>query len=169
MREREDQPHLFATVPCAVGDLLVVGSDRGVHEILFPDRDGEHRPPPGAQHAPEQLGAVLEQLRGYLAGQREVFDLPLAPRGTAFQRAVWAELTRIPYGRTVSYVHVASRLGRPNAARAVGGAVGRNPLTIVVPCHRVVGADGTLTGYGGGLHRKRFLLALEGVEVGDGR
>lgn len=167
MREEAGQPRWYATVPCAVGDLLVVGSSRGVHEILFPDAGGVHPVPDDAQHAPEHLADALVQLREYLAGERRHFELPLAPHGTAFQRAVWSELTRIPYGRTVSYVHVASRLGRPNAARAVGGAVGRNPLTIVVPCHRVVGADGTLTGYGGGLHRKRFLLGLEGVEVPD--
>jgi methylated-DNA-[protein]-cysteine S-methyltransferase len=107
---------------------------------------------------------VAAQLDEYFAGRRRSFDLPLAPRGgTAFQRAVWGELGHIPYGSTISYGELARRLGRPGASRAVGGANHANPLPIVVPCHRVVGADGSLTGYGGGIERKRALLAVEGV------
>jgi methylated-DNA-[protein]-cysteine S-methyltransferase len=113
---------------------------------------------------PARCGAVAAQLGEYFARRREAFDLPLAPRGgTPFQRAVWAELGRIPYGTTISYGELARRLGRPGAARAVGAANHANPLPIVVPCHRVVGGDGSLTGYGGGLDRKRSLLSLEGV------
>ena len=112
---------------------------------------------------PSRCRAAAEQLAVYFAGRRRDFDLPLAPRGSAFQRAVWDELRRVPYGRTVSYGELAARLGRPAASRAVGGANNKHPLPIVVPCHRVIGADGSLTGYGGGLDRKRALLALEGV------
>lgn len=117
------------------------------------------------RRSPERCRGVGEQLAEYFAGRRRDFDLPLAPRGTDFQRAVWSELTRVPYGRTVSYGELASRVGRAGASRAVGGANNRNPLPIVVPCHRVIGADGSLTGYGGGLDRKRALLALEGVPL----
>ena len=101
------------------------------------------------------------QLHAYFAGELERFELPLAPRGTDFQRSVWDALGEIPYGHTTTYSDLAARLGRPSACRAVGAANGRNPLPVIVPCHRVVGAAGALTGYGGGLERKRVLLALE--------
>src|SRR5690606_15317652 len=99
----------------------------------------------------------------YLAGSRRHFDLPLAPRGTDFQRSVWLALADIPFGSTLSYAALATRVGRPSATRAVGAANGRNPLPIVPPCHRVLGADGSLTGFGGGLPTRRFLLGLEGA------
>jgi methylated-DNA-[protein]-cysteine S-methyltransferase len=105
------------------------------------------------------------QLHAYFAGELELFDLPLAPVGTAFQRSVWDALAEIPYGSTTTYSELAARIGRPSACRAVGAANGRNPLPVIVPCHRVIGATGTLTGYGGGLGRKRKLLALEGAEA----
>jgi methylated-DNA-[protein]-cysteine S-methyltransferase len=108
------------------------------------------------------LADACTQLEEYLAGERRAFDLPLRPAGTAFQREVWAALLEIPYGETIGYGALAERLGRPSAARAVGLANGRNPLAVVVPCHRVIGASGALTGYGGGLERKRYLLELEG-------
>jgi methylated-DNA-[protein]-cysteine S-methyltransferase len=107
------------------------------------------------------LSAARTQLDQYFAGQRRDFDLPLCPAGTAFQRAVWGELMRIPFAATTSYGDVASRVGRPRAVRAVGAANGRNPIALIVPCHRVIGSDGTLTGYGGGLPIKRWLLAHE--------
>ena len=107
------------------------------------------------------LAAAAAQLAEYFAGQRTEFGLPLAMNGTGFQRRVWAALQEIPYGETVSYGGLARGLGKPSASRAVGLANGRNPIPIIVPCHRVVGSDGSLTGYGGGLDRKRFLLALE--------
>jgi methylated-DNA-[protein]-cysteine S-methyltransferase len=122
------------------------------HRPGLPEPDGE----PCAV-----LDAAAEQLLDYLAGRRRAFSLPLRAEGSAFQREVWAALAEIPYGATVSYGALARRVGKPSAARAVGLANGRNPLSIVVPCHRVVGAGGALTGYGGGLERKRFLLALE--------
>ncbi len=104
---------------------------------------------------------AAEQVRRYLGGERRAFDLPLAPRGTDFQHAVWQALRRVPYGATTTYGEIAAALGRPAAARAVGAAVGRNPIWLAIPCHRCVGRDGSLTGYAGGLERKAFLLALE--------
>jgi len=111
------------------------------------------------------LEAAAEQLAAYFTGARQTFELALAPAGTPFQQEVWEVLRGIPWGETVSYSELAARLGRPEAVRAVGAANGRNPLAIVVPCHRVIGADGTLVGYAGGLERKRALLRLEGLEV----
>lgn len=105
--------------------------------------------------------AVICQLQQYFDGERRSFDLPLAAQGTAFQHSVWRELQRIPYGQTISYGELARRIGKPRACRAVGLANGANPLPIIVPCHRVIGADGSLTGFGGGLPIKRQLLALE--------
>ncbi|MFC0677324.1 methylated-DNA--[protein]-cysteine S-methyltransferase [Lysobacter korlensis] len=111
----------------------------------------------------EVLHTACTQLREYFAGTRRVFELPLTPKGTAFQRMVWQALAEIPFGQTASYAQLAMRLGRPTASRAVGAANGRNPLPIVVPCHRVIGADGSLTGFAGGLDTKRFLLTHEGA------
>jgi methylated-DNA-[protein]-cysteine S-methyltransferase len=109
------------------------------------------------------LSATLRQLTEYFAGTRRKFDLPLRFQGTPFQQRVWRELTEIPYGETWSYGELAKRIDKPGASRAVGLANGRNPISILVPCHRVIGADGSLTGYGGGLERKRWLLAHEGL------
>jgi methylated-DNA-[protein]-cysteine S-methyltransferase len=109
----------------------------------------------------ELLQSASTQLRQYFSGERTEFDVPLAANGTAFQERVWAELRAIPYGRTISYGELARRIGNPAAARAVGLANGRNPISIIVPCHRVIGANGSLTGYGGGLERKNTLLAHE--------
>jgi methylated-DNA-[protein]-cysteine S-methyltransferase len=118
---------------------------------------------PASQDGPDTapLAAAARQLAEYFAGQRTEFDLPLEMAGTDFQRRVWAALRQIPYGETVSYGELARGLGKASASRAVGLANGKNPFAVVVPCHRVVGSDGSLTGYGGGLDRKRFLLALE--------
>lgn len=122
------------------------------------------RPAPG--RVPPVLRRAARQLDEYFSGRRRCFDLPLRARGTAFQRAVWAALARIPWGETRTYGHVAAVIGRPTAARAVGLANGRNPLAVVVPCHRVIGGDGSLTGFGGGLDVKRWLLEHEGIKVG---
>ena len=144
-----------------VGPLTLTASDRALRGVHFAGdalaldlaRRGTTAP----------LDAAARQLDEYFAGDRRDFALELdLGAGTPFQQAVWAELLRIPYGETVSYGEVARRLGRPERVRAVGAANGRNPIAIVVPCHRVIGADGSLTGYGGGLDRKRALLALEG-------
>jgi len=123
-----------------------------------------------------RLAPIRRQLEAYFAGRLRCFDLPLAPRGTPFQLRVWAELQRIPYGRTLSYGELARRLGDPGLSRAVGAANGANPISIIIPCHRVIGADGSLVGYGGGLELKRALLELERgpvsgrlfMEQGDG-
>ena len=111
--------------------------------------------------APEAAFGARAQLESYFSGNRNQFDLPLAPAGTAFQQAVWSELTRIPFASTASYGEIASRVGRPKASRAVGAANGNNPLPIIIPCHRVVGSDGSLTGYSGGMDIKEFLLRHE--------
>lgn len=112
-----------------------------------------------------RFGAGGAQLREYFAGARRTFDLPLAPHGTAFQRRVWAALRTIPYGETRTYGELAAAIGNPSACRAVGMANHRNPIPIIIPCHRVIGANGTLTGYAGGLEIKRRLLALEGINI----
>ncbi len=111
------------------------------------------------------LRNCARQITDYLAGKRHDFELPVSPSGTAFQRRVWREIARIPYGRTISYAELAKRAGAPGSARAAGAATGRNPLSIIVPCHRVVGSRGSLTGYAGGLDRKARLLRLEGVRA----
>jgi methylated-DNA-[protein]-cysteine S-methyltransferase len=115
----------------------------------------------GSGNAAAALDAAATQLREYLAGERTEFDLPLRPHGNPFEQLVWAELARIPYAETTSYGEIARRIGHPGSARAVGRANGRNPIAIVLPCHRVIGSDGSLTGYGGGLDLKRTLLTLE--------
>ena len=125
-----------------------------------------HIVPHPPREDPTALTPALTQLGGYFSRARRAFDLPLDMHGTGFQKAVWAELARIPYGATTSYGEIAHRLGRPRGARAVGAAVGANPLPILIPCHRVIGADGSLTGYGGGLDVKVALLRLEGVLLG---
>jgi len=127
----------------------------------------KHGPEVGTDWIQEDEAAPFaeakRQIAAYFAGQLTAFDLPLAPVGTAFQKRVWDELRRVPHGQTVSYGELARRIGSPNACRAVGLANGRNPLSIIVPCHRVVGANGKLIGYAGGMARKEALLALEGV------
>ncbi|HET6546685.1 MAG TPA: methylated-DNA--[protein]-cysteine S-methyltransferase [Rhodanobacteraceae bacterium] len=144
-----------------IGPLLLVGDEQCLVEIGLP-RDGRAAPPP-ANSARDgvPLAETRRQFDEYFAGTRTDFDLPLAARGTAFQRRVWDALRTIVYGETVSYAEIARRIGKPAAVRAVGAANGANPLAIVVPCHRVIGADGSLTGYGGGLPIKRFLLDHE--------
>jgi O-6-methylguanine DNA methyltransferase len=109
------------------------------------------------------IDEALHQVAAYLAGTRQTFDLPLLLHGTAFQRQVWAQLRKVPYGHTASYRDIALAIGRPKAVRAVGAANGQNPISIIVPCHRVIGSDGSLTGYGGGLWRKEWLLRHEGT------
>ncbi len=119
----------------------------------------------GAQDASPLLDAAEAQLREYFAGARRTFDLPLAPHGTAFQQRVWTASRTIPYGETRTYGELAAAIDSPNASRAVGMANHRNPIPIIIPCHRVIGANGTLTGYAGGLEIKRRLLALEGINI----
>ncbi len=155
-----------------IGTLRIVGDDDGVERVDLPnsaasDPDPEWRA--RRRSLPGPLQRAKRQLLEYFDGARRDFDLPLAPAGTPFQHRVWDELRRIPYGETISYGELARRIGRPTASRAVGAANGRNPLAIVVPCHRVIGADGTLTGYGGGLPVKETLLAHERDGTAGGR
>jgi methylated-DNA-[protein]-cysteine S-methyltransferase len=151
----------FCYLDSPVGPLLLAGDDCGLRCIEFVESSRSRRP--GADWIDD--AAAFEQpaaeLREYFAGERREFTLRLAPQGTPFQRRVWQELGLIPYGETWSYGELASRIGQPSASRAVGLANGRNPLPIVIPCHRVIGANGSLTGYGGGLPIKQRLLALE--------
>jgi methylated-DNA-[protein]-cysteine S-methyltransferase len=144
-----------------VGDILLRADDEGRLTDLYLRHDGADR-----NLAEWPLPAVREQLDAYFAGELEAFDIPLALHGTPFQQRVWEQLTRIPFGETISYSELARRLGDPKLVRAVGLANGRNPVSIIVPCHRVIGADGSLVGYGGGLERKRWLLEHEAVASG---
>jgi methylated-DNA-[protein]-cysteine S-methyltransferase len=151
-----------------VGMLRLVADDQGLREIWFERGRHQKSPQPGWRHAAEPLAEARQQLEEYFAGTRQQFDLPLHPHGTPFQQEVWWELARIPYGTTISYGELARRIDQPLAMRAVGAANGRNPLPIVLPCHRVIGSDGSLTGFGGGLPTKRYLLSLESrVAHGD--
>ena len=160
----------YDVIDSPLGPVFIGGSGAGFHRVEFLD-DGRdeasrvallERESGGAPARCRTRGApAAEQLREYFAAERERFDVPLAARGTEFQRRVWEALHRIPYGETASYGEIAREIGRPAASRAVGAANGRNPISIVVPCHRVVGAGGALTGYGGGLDRKAWLLNLE--------
>lgn len=154
----------YQYIESPVDPLLIAADEHGLHLIEF------HAP----RHPMSRVAAWIEgsnpiieatrlQLDEYFAGSRKKFNLPLAPQGTPFQAKVWHTLATIPYGQTISYAQLAQRVGKPTAMRAVGAANGRNPLPIVLPCHRVIGADGSLTGFGGGLPTKQFLLQLEGA------
>jgi methylated-DNA-[protein]-cysteine S-methyltransferase len=151
------------TMPSPVGALKLVASERGLAAILWENDDPKRvrlgQTTPAPDH-PILLQAERE-LSEYFARQRAAFTVPLDPAGTEFQRTVWAALMTIPHGQTRSYGALAAEIGRPTAARAVGAAIGRNPLSLITPCHRAIGANGSLTGFAGGLPAKRFLLALE--------
>jgi methylated-DNA-[protein]-cysteine S-methyltransferase len=151
----------FTTQPSPIGELTLVGDGESLTGLYMTEH--RHRQPlaAGARRDPAAFADARHQLDAYFAGERTTFDLPLQMEGTEFQREVWTALLDIGYGQTESYGELAQRIGRPDAVRAVGLANGRNPISIVVPCHRVIGASGSLTGYGGGLERKRFLLELE--------
>jgi methylated-DNA-[protein]-cysteine S-methyltransferase len=144
-----------------VGFLLLAGDGEVLEHLSFLESGRAFQPGEHAVHDASAYGEVAEQLCSYFAGELRAFDVPLAPHGTEFQLAVWRELCRIPFGATASYREVAERIGRPTATRAVGAANGANPIAIIVPCHRVIGADGSLTGFGGGLAAKRLLLDHE--------
>jgi methylated-DNA-[protein]-cysteine S-methyltransferase len=149
----------YTTMPSPVGELLLTASDGDLTGLYMPVE--VHGPPPGAARDDGAFATVRRQLEEYFAGDRRGFDLPVAPPGTPFQQLVWAELQRIAYGETVTYAELAARIGRPSAIRATGAANGANPVSIIIPCHRVIGSNGSLTGYGGGLEAKRALLELE--------
>jgi methylated-DNA-[protein]-cysteine S-methyltransferase len=152
----------YTTIDSPIGELLLGGDAAGALTDLHMQAAPRPFPvPTDWQRDDGALVPAVAQLREYFAGERRAFALPLAPSGSPFERRVWQELLEIPYGETASYGEIARRIGAPSAARAVGLANGRNPIAVVVPCHRVIGANGSLTGYGGGLERKRWLLDLE--------
>jgi len=146
--------------PSPVGDILLRADDQGHLTDL-------HLRHAGATPTDGPFDAVREQLDAYFAGELDRFDVPMAVHGTDFQKRVWDQLVQIPFGETISYSELARRMGDPKLVRAVGVANGRNPISIIIPCHRVIGADGSLVGYGGGLERKKWLLEHE--EVASGR
>jgi len=150
----------FAVIPSPIGKLTLTGDETHLSSVLF-EKAGGPTPPPEWVEDAGRLERPIRQLAEYFRGERTHFELTLGPRGTAFQRRVWTALTEIPFGSTWSYAELARRIGMQRAARAVGAANGKNPLPVIVPCHRVIGADGSLTGFGGGLERKRRLLELE--------
>lgn len=151
----------YTHVDSPVGPLLLAGDDNALKVISFPSGSKCITPEPDWTARAEPFADASAQLAAYFAGELTEFDLELAPQGTPFQRSVWDELLRIPYGETRSYGELAKSIGRPKASRAVGAANGSNPLSIVVPCHRVIGSTGKLTGFGGGIETKATLLGLE--------
>jgi methylated-DNA-[protein]-cysteine S-methyltransferase len=154
---------IYTYVDTPIGAILIAGDETAIVEIHFAGA----KPKPDWTRHPAALREAATQLRAYFAGERQTFDLPLAPRGTEFQQSVWSALQKIPYGETTTYSTIAERIGRPAAVRAVGAANGANPIPIVIPCHRVIGASGSLTGFGGGIDVKRQLLAMEARFAGQ--
>ncbi|HTK89593.1 MAG TPA: methylated-DNA--[protein]-cysteine S-methyltransferase [Verrucomicrobiae bacterium] len=156
----------YTEMESSIGALVLAGEADGVRLsglrlIWLPGGSGKFRPEPDWVKDAKPFAETIRQLREYFAGKRDAFDLPLAPEGTEFQQEVWRAVAAIPYGETRSYGEIARQIGKADAVRAVGAANGQNPLPIVIPCHRVIGSDGRLTGYGGGLPLKKRLLALE--------
>lgn len=144
-----------------IGPLLMLAGSKGLTAIRFAPAKGEHELPDGAQRGNAILTKAKAQLAEYFAGARTSFDVPVTPEGTEFMQGVWKELVRIPFGETISYGELARRIGNPKASRAVGLANGKNPIPIIIPCHRVIGADGSLTGFAGGIPIKESLLRHE--------
>jgi len=154
-------PILVTTVDSPVGRLTLMSQGGCLTHLVMEDQAHATPAPPGSVRDDDAFAVVVGQLREYFAGERTSFDVPMALEGTDFQRRVWSELRAIPYGRTISYGELARRVDNPKASRAVGSANGRNPIAVIVPCHRVIAGDGSLGGYGGGLDRKAVLLELE--------
>ena len=152
---------LYTTIDSPIGELLLAGDGESLSHLHMLDAPRPFTPSPEWRREEESFAEVARQLTEYFGGERREFALPLALQGNEFELRVWAALQEIPYGETASYGQVARAIGAPTAARAVGLANGRNPISVIVPCHRVIGSDGSLTGYGGGLPRKRYLLDLE--------
>jgi methylated-DNA-[protein]-cysteine S-methyltransferase len=146
-----------------IGDIEITGTERGVSGILFPVTTQKKSDSTNTDRVSESVEVAARELTEYFEGKRKVFTVPLDPAGTTFQHTVWDELLKVPYGQTATYGEIAKRIGIPGASRAVGGANRRNPISIVIPCHRIIGSDGSLTGYGGphGIEYKRRLLAFE--------
>jgi methylated-DNA-[protein]-cysteine S-methyltransferase len=155
----------FTEFQSPVGPLLLAGDDRGLHLISFAATKRAAAPRPDWVEDKTPFAETIRQLRAYFGGKLQEFDLPLVLEGTPFQLRVWNSLRRIPFGQTISYGQLARRIGKPKAVRAVGLANGSNPIPIIVPCHRVIGSNGKLTGYGGGLPIKEKLLALESHQM----
>jgi methylated-DNA-[protein]-cysteine S-methyltransferase len=151
----------YTTVDSPLGPLLLAANSDGLRRVGFENSKRFSIPPVGWTQNRKIFREVIRQLNEYFAGDLKEFDLPLAPEGTPFQVSVWSALRTIPYGETISYAQLAKRIGNPKAVRAVGRANGANPLPIIIPCHRVIGSDGDLTGFGGGLPIKIKLLAIE--------
>lgn len=155
------EPRFYSRCESPIGKLLLIGGERGLSQIWFEGKGDRAVLRLESCENQNTLREVVRQLRAYFAGELETFDIDLAPEGTPFQQKVWNELLKIPYGETISYGELARRIGNPNASRAVGLANGSNPIPIIIPYHRVIGSNGKLTGYGGGLPIKEKLLALE--------
>lgn len=158
-----DRTFRWTVHPSPIGPLTLMASDGHLTHLVMADQAHAPVAPPGSRRDDACFTAVRDQLDRYFAGERTTFSLPLRLGGTEFQRAVWAQLGAIPYGTTISYGELARRVGNPKASRAVGLANGRNPIAVIVPCHRVISGDGSLGGYGGGPDRKTALLGLEGA------
>jgi methylated-DNA-[protein]-cysteine S-methyltransferase len=152
---------IFTTLDSPIGELLLAGDGGALHPLSMQHGRRPLTINPTWQRDDNAFAEVIDQLTAYFNGERQSFDVELSLDGNPFEKRVWDELLTIPYGETASYGQIAKRVGAPDAARAVGLANGRNPVAVIVPCHRVIGADGSLTGYGGGLERKRLLLDLE--------
>jgi methylated-DNA-[protein]-cysteine S-methyltransferase len=151
----------YRSIESPVGPLLLAGDDEGVRFVLFSKGGRPAAPQPDWEPDRGRLAEPVRQLTEYFKGTLTAFEVPVAPVGTAFQQAVWRQLQAIPYGDTISYLELARRIGNAKAVRAVGLANGSNPISIIIPCHRVIGSNGSLVGYGGGLPTKQALLALE--------
>ena len=160
---RPAEPTWYTILDTPFGALGIVGTAQGLTHVEFQDGERPVRRQPDWQEGQGVLDAAREQLRAYFEGRRQRFTVPVAPEGTPFQQRVWRELQQIPWGTTTTYRAIAEKLGQPAAVRAVGHANGRNPVAIIIPCHRVVDANGRLTGYAGGIATKRRLLQHEGA------
>ncbi len=158
-------PMKYCHMPSPVGPLLLAGTEKLLHIISFPGGDKAIQPHAGWEQSDAPFTEAKRQLNAYFSGELTKFDLPFELTGTQFQQKVWRTLASIPVGQTRTYGWLAKAVGSPKASRAVGAANGANPLPIILPCHRIIGANGTLTGFGGGLPTKKFLLELEGVKV----
>lgn len=162
----DDTTRVYDIVGSSIGNLVLAGDGKVLSGLYMETDQARILTDPAWTHEPGAYPEVAAQLAAYFAGDLRDFDLPLGPCGTEFQRAVWSALMDIPYGRTTTYAQIALDIDRPTAVRAVGAANGRNPIAVIIPCHRVIGTDGMLRGYGGGLPRKRTLLDLESGQLG---
>jgi len=156
-----DPQTFFTSLDSPIGALFLTSNGEAITELFMEKHTGGPKPIGDWRRDDDLFREAADQLRAYFAGELTEFDLPLATAGTQFQQSVWAELRKIPFGSTISYGELARRIGRPNAPRAVGAANGSNPISIIIPCHRLIGSNRNLTGYGGGIERKKFLIEFE--------